>query len=342
MGPLADVTIVDFSENLPGPYATRILADLGAGVVKVERPGGDPARALFPGLFAAINRGKTCVTVDLKSERGRSEIQDLVSSADIVVEGFRPGVADRIGIGYADLSIRNPGLVYASISGYGQTSAERDAPGHDLNYLAHTGGLAFSGGSTANLPVGDLAGAMFAVTAILAALRTREQTGGGQYLDISITSALSHWLLPRYAAMAAGEFTDAAELATRPAYGVFAAADGKKIALAAMEDHFWLRLVAMAGFEDLRNPGFDTWAGRKKQAATIQSKLAAVFATSTAEDWIMRLAREDIPANLVNDPRTVLDAAQPDDVISLRDGLMHSRFPVAMSSLNNGDGSTCN
>ena len=153
MQPLSGLTVLDFSTLLPGPLATLMLAEAGARVVKVERPGGEDMRRFPPffsggsALYAMLNRGKEAIFLDLKTEQGRAAALDLATSADIVVEQFRPGVMDRLGLGYAALAARNPRLVYCSISGYGQSGPRAGEAGHDLNYLARSGLLALSWGS---------------------------------------------------------------------------------------------------------------------------------------------------------------------------------------------------
>ena len=189
--------IVDLTTLLPGPYCTQILADLGAEVVKVERPGsGDALRGIDPALFAAVNRGKRGVELDLRRAEDRALFDTLVRAADIVVEGFRPGVAERLGAGYERLREMRPGLIYCSISGYGQDGPARDLPGHDLNYLGVVGALDPSKDPGepprhyAAIPVADLAAALFAANAILAALLRRDRArahgegDGGAYVDV--------------------------------------------------------------------------------------------------------------------------------------------------------------
>jgi hypothetical protein len=186
--PLAGLRVLDLSELLPGPYATSLLADLGAEVVKVERPGGDNARAIVPDMVEALNRGKRSICIDLKTEAGRAVLRSLAERSDVLVEGFRPGVTRRLGVDYDRLSALNPRLIYASVSGYGASGPQALRPGHDLNYLSAAGvvGLTQRGGAPThdvNIPVADIAGSMFAVVSILAALAQRERDGRGQSLD---------------------------------------------------------------------------------------------------------------------------------------------------------------
>jgi crotonobetainyl-CoA:carnitine CoA-transferase CaiB-like acyl-CoA transferase len=175
--PLEGVRIVDFSELLPGPFMTQNLCELGAEVIKIERPPhGDSARRMAPGLFEAVNRGKQSRVLDLKQPAGRERAIALISQADILVETYRPGVMSRLGLGYEAMKVLNPRLIYASLTGYGQSGPMAALPGHDLNYLAVGGAIALSGHGASTpahafgLPAADLCGAMYGFSAILAAL----------------------------------------------------------------------------------------------------------------------------------------------------------------------------
>ncbi len=195
--PLSGIRVVDFTMNLPGPYATMMLRALGAEVIKIEPPRGDTART-FPRMFEILNAGKQSVVLDLKAPGASDALESVLSAADVVVEGFRPGVMQRLGVGPRTLTERFPRLVYCSISGFGQSGPYRDHPGHDLNFQALTGVCHMLrdandrplGGA---IPVGDLSAAMTAVTAILAALVRRGRTGTGQVLDIAMVDALLSW-----------------------------------------------------------------------------------------------------------------------------------------------------
>ncbi len=197
MGALSGIRVVDFTQNLPGPYATMVLRSMGAEVVKVEPPRGDPAR-VFGKLFDILNAGKDSVAADLRQPEARAAVRRLVSEADVVVEGFRPGVMDRFDLGPQTVHEAFPRVIYCSISGYGQGGPYRDYPGHDLNFQALTGVCHMLrddrdrplGGA---LPFGDLSAAMTAATGILGALFERERTGRGQVLDIAIVDALLSW-----------------------------------------------------------------------------------------------------------------------------------------------------
>jgi crotonobetainyl-CoA:carnitine CoA-transferase CaiB-like acyl-CoA transferase len=196
--PLEGVRVLDFTQNLPGPYATLVLASLGAEVIKVEPPRGDAAR-MFGRLFEIVNAGKRSMVLDLKDPAARPTVQALLESADVVVEGFRPGVMQRLGCDAEAALELNPGIIYCSISGYGQTGPYRDHPGHDLNYQAltglcdmHTDASGRPHGSA--LPIADLSSAMTAVTSILAGLIGRQRDGRGRHIDVAIVDAAMSWV----------------------------------------------------------------------------------------------------------------------------------------------------
>ena len=308
--PLSGLRVLDLTELLPGPYATQQLAEMGAEVIKVERPGGDAARVMFPGLFAAVNRDKKSIVLNLKDDADRAAFLRLAKRADVVIEGYRPGVTTRLGIDYETLSAINPGLVYCSVSGYGQTGPARDWPGHDLNYAAMAGAGAISGAPdgppayTTGVPIGDLSAAMYAIITILAALRARDATGRGQYLDVSITDALTSWVAPRYgvwdAARRAGREVTKADILRRAAYGIFQTSDGKFITIGAIETHFFRRLVratGLTGFDDTR---LDDFAVRTASTDDIQAALAPLIAERPFAHWARVFQAEDVPFAPVN------------------------------------------
>ena len=333
--PLAGVRVVDLSELLPGPYATQLLGDLGATVIKVERPGGDNARAILPGLFAAVNRGKDSIVIDLKTEDGVRRLHGLVAEADVLVEGFRPGVARRLRVDYPTLAAVNPRLIYVSLTGYGQAGAMADQPGHDLNYLAASGVLGLYPTPEPGrpygigLPVGDLAGSMFAVVSVLAALMQRQASGQGQYLDVAITDALKHWMTPRLGMLLAD---GPGQLGQRPGYGLFTCADGGVLVLGAIEDHFWRRLVGVLGLDALAGPDLATYRQRQTRHETIRAQLEAAFRREPLAVWLARLQAHDVPANGVTAPDAMLDAPG-DRVLGRNGGSLTARFPVAMPAL---------
>ena len=244
---LEGIRILDFTQLLPGPYATLRLADLGAEVIKVEPPGGDPARFMDNGsVFLANNRNKRSIVLDLKSQDDVLKAWNWAKSSDVILEGYRPGVAARLGIGYDTLRKINVGLVYCSLTGYGQTGPMRDLAGHDLNYLAASGVLdqlrqANKMPIVPSIQLGDLVGGIVAAEAILAALVHRGKTGQGQYLDVSITDALvglltNHFFIEAKSAQSHGIEVLAGRVVC---YNVYATSDNRYVALGALEPKFW-------------------------------------------------------------------------------------------------------
>jgi crotonobetainyl-CoA:carnitine CoA-transferase CaiB-like acyl-CoA transferase len=243
-GPLTGVVVLSLAEMLPGLYATLLLAELGADVIMVERPGkGDPARIL-PEMFNALARNKRSVTLDLKNPKDQDCFKGLVAKADVVMEGYSPGTASRLGIAYSDLRAVKPGLVYASISGYGQTGPYRDRVGHDLSYQGVVGFVAdhaVEPGPTPEFPTADMTASMFAALSVVSALLGRKSTGVGTFIDVSMTDGLLSWMTPMLGAVMNGE----ARMNTMhsPGYGSFICADGLVLSLSiAFEDYFWKSL----------------------------------------------------------------------------------------------------
>src|SRR3954447_1202702 len=250
-GLLAGLRVLDLSVWRPGPYATQLLAEIGADVIKVEPPGGDPMRT-YPELFASLSANKRSIVLDLKQDADRARALELAAAADVVIEGFRPGVVARLGVAYHDVRSVNPTIVYCSLSGMGQRGPLALAPAHDLNYQAWAGALRPEGSDpvVGRLPIADLAGGVFAAFAICAAVLRRERTREGDYIDVSMSDVLATWtgaVPPR----AEGVDPDARGV---PGYGLFPTADGQHVALSIItEDHFWHGLCDVLEMSDVRD-----------------------------------------------------------------------------------------
>ncbi len=298
--PLAGLRVLDFSNLLPGPLASLLLADAGAEVIKVERPGiGDEMRGYAPafggtsGNFALLNRGKRGLTADLKNEADRAHVRSLALGADILIEQFRPGVMARLGLGYAELAKENPRLIYCSITGYGQTGARAQKAAHDLNYMAETGVLGLSRG-TDGAPVlppvlaADIAGGAYpAVMNILLALQQRHVSGRGCQLDIAMTDnlfTLAYW---GQAGGHAGQWPRPGdELVTggSPRYQIYATADGRYLAAAPIEERFWQVFCDRIGLPAAeRDDGPDPHATRARVAELVAAKSAAAWQAAFAD-----------------------------------------------------------
>jgi crotonobetainyl-CoA:carnitine CoA-transferase CaiB-like acyl-CoA transferase len=284
-GLLSGVRILDLSIWRPGPYATQLLADLGADVLKVEPPGGDPMR-MFPELFATLNANKRSVVLDLHDDDDREHAYQLVTDADALVEGFRPGVTQRLGMGEAEVRARNPAIVYCSVSGYGQDGPLAAVPGHDLNYQAYAGMLTPAGGSPVEctVPVADLAGGVFAAMATCAALLGRVTTGAGERVDVAMTDVLATWTGPFTSHAVAGRDEPMGKL---PGYGSFRTADGGWVTLGVInEQHFWTRLCDVLGLEDLRDLDLP---GRVAHGDAITTRVTAAIAARGRDELVAAL-----------------------------------------------------
>lgn len=304
--------MLSLAEQYPGPYATLMLADLGADVVQVERPSGDPARR-FESFYAALNRNKRSVVLDLKSAAGRADFLRLARVADAVVEGFRPGTVDRLGVGYADVAEVNPRVVYVAISGYGQTGPLRLRPNHDVGYQATAGMLyeharSSAAGRAPSVQVGDLASGVVAFAAVLLGLFHRERSGRGLYLDVAMLDVLVSMMTASLATNAAGSSIPFPE---EPGYRIYETGDSKLIALAvAHEDRFWRALCEVTGLDRYADYGRER---RIARADEIVAALAAALATRPRDAWIDALADADVPCGPVYDLDEVADEPQVRD-----------------------------
>jgi len=305
--PLAGIVVLDFTTLLPGPLATLMMARAGAEVIKIEPPGGEAMRFYPPqiegvsAVYAMLNAGKKVIEVDLKTENGLTQVMPLLQRADVLVEQFRPGVMDRLGLGYDEVRRINQRTIYCSISGYGQNGPRAGDAGHDLNYIGNTGLLALQPGAVApTVPpalVADIAGGSFsALTNILLALRQRDKTGEGTHLDIAMTDAMFTFAWHALATGAAtGSYPDAGEgllVGGSPRYQLYRAADGKLVACAALEQKFWQAFCGVIGLtgpltNDLADP------------AATRDAVAARIAEKTSEEWRQAFAAADCCVTIV-------------------------------------------
>jgi crotonobetainyl-CoA:carnitine CoA-transferase CaiB-like acyl-CoA transferase len=299
------VRVLSLAEQYPGPFATSILSDLGADVVLVERPnGGDPSRR-FPDFFDSLNRGKRSIALDLKSPDDREVFLSLAAVADVVLEGYRPGVAARLGVGADDIRAVNPDVVYLSISGFGQESPYRDRPGHDISYQALAGSLSLDDGHAdpGGLSLGDLAAAMYTATAVGAALFRRERVGAGATIDVAIVDSLVAWMTTTAVPPANG--AELGAIPAEPGYGIFTTADGHRLAIAvAHEDHFWRGLAGVTGMPDVVGLAADE---RLERADELRERIAASVRNAPLVAWERDLSAHDIPHSRVNDPADLGD-----------------------------------
>ena len=340
MRPLEGIKILDLTRLLPGPYGTMLLGDLGAEVIKIEEPErGDYARWNPPQInrvgsrHLLLNRNKKSLTLNLKAPEGKAVLRRMVEQgADVLIEQFRPGVMERLGVGYKDLEKVNPRIIYCSLTGYGQDGPYRDLAGHDLNYIGIAGVLGLTGqkGGSPVIPgiqIADLiGGGLYAVIGILSALMARQKTGRGQYVDISMLDGVVS-LLPDSAALyfAEGKAPRAGERRLGgglPQYQVYQTQDGKYLAVGALEEKFWANLSRLIGRPE--------WAEKiprelEPRCEEIQKEMARLFQTKTQKEWLDLLMHEDTCVTAVQS----LDEVFADPQVRSRQMLVETTHPKA-------------
>ena len=321
-GALSDIRVVDLSRILAGPYCTMLLADYGAEVIKIEQPGqGDGTRQWGPpwlegesAYFLSVNRNKKSLTLNLKSDEGQAILKKLCQNADVLIENFKPGTMERMGLDYDTLRQDNPGLIYCSISGYGQTGPYRDRPGYDFMIQAQGGIMSVTGPADGEphkvgVAIVDITAGLFASNAILAALHYRERSGQGQFIDVALLDTQVAWL----ANVAHNYFASGSQPKRygngHPnivPYQSFKAADGY-VALAVGSDGQYRAFCEAVGRPDLwEDERFQRNAGRVEQREILVPLLQELFAGRTAGAWIDLLLAAGIPVGPINDIPTIL------------------------------------
>ena len=328
MGPLHGITILDFTRVLSGPYCTMALADLGARVIKLEHPGrGDDTRRWGPpflgdesAYFLSVNRNKESIAIDFKSPGGRDVVERLLATADVVVENFRPGTLDGVGLDAASVRASRPSIIYCSISGYGQTGPRRDEPGYDAVMQAEGGLMSITGAADGppyrlGVAIVDIVSGMFAAQGVLAALVARGNTGEGQVVDVGMldaTAALLTYQAGNYFATGTVPGRLGNRHPTIAPYETFATADGD-LALAVGNDGLWQAFCRAADLPDLAaDPRFATNALRLANYEALKPRLDAVFASRPRAEWTARLLEQGGPCGGVRtvdevfaDPQTI-------------------------------------
>ena len=314
--PLSGIRILDLSRLLPGPYLTQLLADLGAEVIKVETPlAGDYARLAPPemglgNLYETVNQGKKSLAINYRNPRGQDLFLELAKTADVVIEGFRPTIADKYGIGYEAVRKVKPDIVYCSLSGYGQEGPYQQRAGHDLNYMAIGGAVSMNGRPDERplpygLPVADLSGGMLAAIAILGALVGRERSGQGMYLDVALLDGVISWMTPMalsayFSGLKVGAGTHPL-LGGKACFNVYEAADGKYLTLGTIEPHFWGDFCKTVGRTDLIERQYDPDLG---------PELKTIFKQKTSAEWLAMFADKDACVEPVNSVEEMLTNPQ--------------------------------
>jgi crotonobetainyl-CoA:carnitine CoA-transferase CaiB-like acyl-CoA transferase len=300
-GLLDGMRVLDAGIWRPMPYATQLLADLGAEVTKLEPPAGDPMRG-FPELFRDVASNKRSVCVDLRTDDGRAEALELARHSDVFCEGWRPGVAARLGVDYDDVRAVNPSIIYCSLSGFGQDGDLVARPGHDVNYQALAGALVSSRDRDAQpevprLPVADLAAGLFAAFTIAAAWAKRLQTGEGERIDVAMADVVASWVGP-YGSTAVASADE--PMRGSAGYGVFRCADGRYVALGVIaEDHFWKAVCDALAIDDLASL---TYVERLRAVEKCNDAVAAKIAMLSFDDALARLEAAGAPVTPVLTP----------------------------------------
>lgn len=326
MGPLTHLRVLDFTQFLAGPYATMILADLGAQVIKLENPAGELTRHLPPHFvgpdslyYLSVNRNKQSVAIDFKSPKGKDIVRELIATVDIVIENFRPGVMTRLGFDAEQFRKTHPRLIWCSISGFGQDGPARDLPAYDMIVQALSGGMSLTGernGASvrAGIPLGDLAAGMFAVIGILSALVDRERNGSGRLIDISMLDCQVSMLTYQAAYyLFSGAVPGRQDRGhdSIPTYRSFKGRDGRDVVITANTEGMWKTLCIILGASQLSlDPRFQTNEDRFANRDELWPILEDLFLTHDAADWVEMLQQAGVPAGEVKTLDRVLSDQQ--------------------------------
>ncbi|WP_134703312.1 CaiB/BaiF CoA-transferase family protein [Ammoniphilus sp. YIM 78166] len=344
---LAGVRVLDLTRVLAGPYASMILGDLGADIVKIENTqGGDDSRSFGPFVngesvyFISLNRNKKSLSLNLKSEEGKAIFLQLVKEADIVLENFRPGTMEKLGLGYEELEKVNPGLVYAATSGFGHTGPYSQKAAYDL-IVQGMGGIMSLTGEPEGPPtrvgasVGDITSGLFTTIGILAALNKRKETGLGQKVDVSMLDcqvAILENAIARYAVSGSSPKPTGNRHPSITPFSVFKATDGY-VVVAAGNDTLWQKWCYTVGREDLaQDPRFKTNGNRTDNWDALEPLMSEVMSQKGVEDWLTILEEAGIPASPINDVAKVVEHPQ----VVARDMIVHQEHPVAGSIMMPG------
>lgn len=337
--PLSGFRVLDLTRFLSGPYCTMVLAELGADVIKIEQPHtGDDSRRLAPKIdgesypFAMPNRSKRSVSLDLKTEQGLAVFRRMAAEADLVIENFRPGVAQRLGIGYDDLKAVREDILYCSISGFGQTGPYRDRPGFDIMAQGMVGFLRMTGEpggrpAKVGIAINDIAAGATAIYSILAAEMHRRMTGEGQYMDISLVDAGLAWAVWESGAyFGAGEVPQPTGTRHRRStpYQAYRTSDGY-VTIGAANDRLWLRLLtALEKPEWATDPRFATLPDRMAHIDELEQEIEAITTTRTTEEWIKRVDEAGVPCG----PVLTFDETLSDPHVIARDMVAELEHPI--------------
>lgn len=314
-GPLADIRVIDLTQAMAGPMATMTLGDLGAEVIKIEPPSGDQTRSWAPpyisgmsSYFLSANRNKKSIVLDLKTQDGKDILEKMITSADVLIENFRPGTMERLGLSYDKVHEINRRIIYCSLSGYGQTGPSRDWPGYDLTVLAYSGLLSLNAEEGRppikfGVPIADITAGLFAAISIISAIRDRDHGGSGQFIDMSMLDAnfsiLTHQAMAYFATGQNPKHLGSAHASISP-YQVFPTSDGY-LAMAVGTQKLWIKFCEIMERRDLmENELFTTNVDRVKNRAILAEEITKVFSEYRTEDLFRKLLDSGIPATPIN------------------------------------------
>lgn len=315
-GPLSQLRVLDFTQFLSGPYATQILGDLGADVIKIEAADGDMTRRLPPyfigsesAYYLSVNRNKRSLAIDLKSKAGRELARQLALNCDVVVENFRPRVLEKLGLSYADIAARKPEIIWCCISGFGQDGPYRDRPAYDMIVQAMSGGMSMTGEKDGHpvrsgIPLGDISAGMYGVIGILAALVEKNRTGKGKLIDVSMLDcqiAMLSYQAAYYLASGDVPARQGSGHDSIPTYRSFTCGDGMDIAITANTERMWANLCSALGCPELSaDERFATNERRYANRAALWGILEPAFLAKSASEWADALVASEVPAAVVN------------------------------------------
>lgn len=335
---LNGVRILELARLLPGPYCCMCLADFGAEVLKIEAPpGGDHIRLFGQETYDWLNRDKQSVALDLRNSEDRDAFLKLVENADVVVEGFRPGVMKGLGLDFATLQACNPRIILCSITGFGQTGPHAQRAGHDLVYLAEGGYWATPSQlenpvTRPRLRLSDISASLYAALSIAVGVMSARASGVGQHIDVSITDSVLAWTLPKVTTAPPGETVE--QMAhVMPDNDIFATADGEHLVIGVLEDKFWNALSHVLQEDDteLAAPRYRSRDGRMREKYQLGARLAAIFRQHTLAEWTRRLENTDVPWSPVFGPDAIRDSKQASarhlSLTETVDGISFKVFP---------------
>jgi len=338
---LEGIRVLDLSRTVPGPYCTMVLADMGAEVIKIEAPGYQMGMIADQEKHAAhdyLSRNKKSIVLNLKVPEARQVLLKLAATADVVMEAFRPGVAERLGVDYKTLSATSPRLVYCSLTGFGQTGPYRDLPGHDPNYASIAGAVGLTGDFRGNpvlirAALGDIGGSLHAVIGILCALMARERTGRGQYVDVSITDSVLPFLTVSLLRYFRDNFIPRRGWPS-PTMNVWRTQDGKYVSTGLIEPHFWERFCRALGREDL----VPHQRAKGEKLREVYSAIRETFLTKTRDEWFQIMKDADTCVTpvleldeVVDDPHLVSRDMFPEYDHPTQGKVRHLGTPVKLS-----------